>query len=76
MTAISRDHAIYILTTEDIQTVCSEECSRNLTEEEVRKVEGKVGDYIDWYEVILAAIQDIAPDAIGEPEDSCAVEEE
>lgn len=46
----------YSLNIEDIQNVAEQELERKLTEKELRLVEGKVGDYINWYEAILHAI--------------------
>lgn len=66
---ISNERQIYMLTVEDIRTVSSENCIRALTDKEIELIENKVGDYIDWYEALLAAINDVAPDAIGDPEE-------
>lgn len=66
---IPDEHEIYLLTVEDIRTVSSENCIRELTDEEIKLIEDKVGDYIHWYDALLAAIQEVAPDAIGDPED-------
>lgn len=52
----SLDKVIYQLTVEDLQNVANDELSRDLTEEEVRLLEDKIGDYIDWYEIISVAI--------------------
>lgn len=74
--AIPDEHEIYLLTAEDIRTVSSENCIRELTDEEIKLIEDKVGDYIDWYEALLFAIQEVAPDAIGDPEEDYEEEEE
>jgi hypothetical protein len=50
------DKIIYQLTVEDLQNVANDELSRNLTEEEIRLLENKMGDYIDWYEIISFVI--------------------
>ena len=47
---------IYSINIEDIQTVAEQELERKLTAKELRLVEDKVGDYINWYEAILNAI--------------------
>ncbi|MFQ3599464.1 MAG: hypothetical protein SNJ55_10430 [Chloroherpetonaceae bacterium] len=47
---------IYQLTVEDLQNVANEELNRDLTEEEIKLLEDKIGDYIDWYEIISSAI--------------------
>lgn len=76
MMAISSEHEIYLLTVEDIRTVSSENCIRELNDKEIKLIEDKVGDYIDWYEALLAAIKDVAPDAIGDPEEGYDEDEE
>jgi hypothetical protein len=47
---------IYQLTVEDLQNVANEDLNRDLTEEEVKLLEDKIGDYIDWHEIIRYAI--------------------
>jgi len=58
---ISDDHIVYFLSVEDIRHVASEECNRDLSDDEIRQIENRIGDYIGWYEAILSAIQDISP---------------
>ena len=43
---------IYSLNIEDVQNVAEEEFERELTKKELKIVEDKVGDYIDWHEAI------------------------
>ncbi len=43
---------IYQLTTEDIYTVVEESLDRKPTKDELKFVEEKIGDYIDWYDAI------------------------
>jgi hypothetical protein len=50
------DKIIYQLTVEDLQNVANDELSRDLTEEEIKLLENKIGDYIDWYNIISMAI--------------------
>lgn len=50
------DKIVYQLTVEDLQNVANDELSRDLTEEEIKLLEDKIGDYIDWYEIISSAI--------------------
>lgn len=47
---------IYQLTVEDLQNVANDELERDLTEEEIKLLENKIGDYIDWYSIISDAI--------------------
>ncbi|MDG5995685.1 MAG: hypothetical protein E3K33_01790 [Candidatus Brocadia sp.] len=53
---INQEKIIYSINIEDIQTVAEQELERKLTAKELKLVEGKVGDYINWYEAILNAI--------------------
>ena len=48
---------IYSLNIEDVQNVAEEEFGRELTKKELKIVEDKVGDYIDWYSAIDMTIQ-------------------
>lgn len=52
---------VYSLTEEDLQTVSNEVLNRDLTTEEVTLLESKIGDYIDWYDSIENAIQELIP---------------
>lgn len=56
MKTIDLDKIIYQLTVEDLQTVAREELDRDLTETEIKLLEEKIGDYIDWYNAIHDAI--------------------
>lgn len=48
---------IYSINIEDVQNVAEEELGRELIEKELKIVEDKVGDYIDWYSAIDMTIQ-------------------
>jgi len=48
---------IYSLNVEDVQNVAEQELDRELTKKELKIVEDKVGDYIDWYSAIDMTIQ-------------------
>ena len=52
---------IYFLTKEDLQTVSNEVLNRDLTTEEVTLLESKIGDYINWYDSIENAIEELIP---------------
>ena len=52
---------VYSLIKEDLQTVSNEVLNRDLTTEEVTLLESKIGDYIDWYDSIENAIQELIP---------------
>jgi hypothetical protein len=47
---------LYILTVEDFQTVSIEELGRKLSEKELALVADRVGDKIDWYDIIQESI--------------------
>ncbi|MFQ5602644.1 MAG: hypothetical protein ACE5HS_05195 [bacterium] len=46
---------IYSINIEDVQTVAEEEFGRELTDDELKFVEDKIGGYIDWYDTISLA---------------------
>jgi hypothetical protein len=45
------------LNIEDVQNVAEEELGRKLAKKELKIIEDKLGDYIDWYSAIDIAIQ-------------------
>ncbi|MEW6740247.1 MAG: hypothetical protein ACOYU2_10770 [Nitrospirota bacterium] len=55
---IDTSKIIYSINIEDVQTVAEEELGRKLNRNELKIVEDKIGDYIDWHEAILAAINE------------------
>ena len=60
MKSVSRktrgDKIIYKLTIEDLRNVADEELERALTEDEIKILEAKLGDYVDWYGAIQSTI--------------------
>lgn len=56
---IDPEKIIYSINIEDVQNVVEQEFERKLTAKELRLVENKVGDYINWYEAILNAINEL-----------------
>lgn len=56
MTTENMDKTIYQLTVVDLQNVANDVLERELTENEINSLEEKIGDYIDWYDVIHSAI--------------------
>ena len=56
---IDPEKIIYSINIEDIQNVAEQELERKLTAKELRLVEDKVGNYINWYEAILNAINEV-----------------
>lgn len=51
------ERIVYSLNVIDIQTVAEEELGRKLKPKEIKIVEDKIGDYIDWSGAISLAIQ-------------------
>ncbi|MFA4829779.1 MAG: hypothetical protein WC855_11790 [Thermodesulfovibrionales bacterium] len=49
---------IYSLNIEDVQNVAEEELGRQASKKELKIVEDKVGDYIDWHGAISLALND------------------
>jgi len=47
---------IYSINIEDIQTVAAEELGRLLTEDELKIISNELGEYINWYDAIVAAL--------------------
>ncbi|MCX6276611.1 MAG: hypothetical protein NT004_00770 [Bacteroidetes bacterium] len=56
MEEINIDKIIYQLTVEDLQNVANEELNRDLTESEIKLLEEKIGNYVDFYTAIRNAI--------------------
>ena len=56
---INPEKIIYSINIEDVQNVAEQKLERLLTDKELRLVEDKVGDYINWYESILNAITEL-----------------
>ena len=50
---------IYSINIKDVQTVAKQELNRKLSDDELKMVEMKLGDYIDWYEAINTTINEI-----------------
>ncbi len=50
---------VYSLNVEDLQRVANDELSRDLTIDEVKIIEDKIGDYIPWYDTIASVVHDV-----------------
>ena len=59
MSTIDPEKIIYSINIEDVQNVAEQELERKRTAKELRLVEDKVGNYINWYEAILNAINEV-----------------
>ena len=49
---------IYSLNVEDIQTVALQEIERNLSLEEIEKINKSIADKINWYDAIANSINE------------------
>jgi hypothetical protein len=54
---IDTSKIIYSINIEDVQNVAEEELGRKLNDKELKIIEDKLGDYIDWYSAIDMAMQ-------------------
>lgn len=64
------DYNLYFISVEDVRQVAEEEGFRELTDDEIKAVGDKMGDYIEWYDAVLMAIRDVAPDVDEDSEDN------
>lgn len=55
---VDTSKVIYSINIEDVQTVAEEKLGRKLNRKELKIVEDKIGDYIDWYEAITLALNE------------------
>lgn len=53
---MKKDEIIYSLTFEDVKNVAEEYLERKLSTKELRSINGKVGDFINWDDAIINAI--------------------
>ncbi|RKY52048.1 MAG: hypothetical protein DRP89_08275 [Candidatus Neomarinimicrobiota bacterium] len=53
---------IYSINIEDVQNVAKQELHRLLTDKELKLVEDKIGDYINWYDAVAILIGNIIKD--------------
>lgn len=53
---MKNDKILYALTVEDVQNVAEEHLDRKLSDKELRRVNDKLGDFIDWNEAIVHTI--------------------
>ncbi len=56
METINLDKVIYQLTVEDLQTVAEDILERELTESEIKLLDEKIGDHINWFDAIHSAM--------------------
>ncbi|MCL5992534.1 MAG: hypothetical protein M1419_10620 [Bacteroidetes bacterium] len=53
---LRKDKIIYSINIEDLQNVADEVLERKLTNQEIKLLIDKIGDYFDWYDSIDRAI--------------------
>ncbi|MFQ5674858.1 MAG: hypothetical protein ACE5G1_03090 [bacterium] len=56
--SMDKEKVVYSISTEDAQTVAEQQFGRKLTEEEIKFLEGRIGNYIDWHDAIHFALSD------------------
>jgi hypothetical protein len=54
----TRKRIVYSINVEDLQNVAEQELERELTDEEIKIVEERLGDYIDWYGAIALILSE------------------
>ena len=54
-----KSKVIYSIDVEDLQTVAEQELERELTDEEIKNVEKRLGEYIDWYGAIASTLSEV-----------------
>jgi hypothetical protein len=57
--SLRKDKIIYSINIEDVQNVAEEEISRKLNDSELKLIEEKIGDNIDWYGAIADLFLDL-----------------
>lgn len=58
-TVKNNEKIIYSINIEDVQNVANEKLDRDLNQDELKLVEEKLGDYIDWFGAISDSISDV-----------------
>jgi len=56
---LRRSRVVYSINVEDIQKSAEELIGRDLKSDEIRLVENTLGDYINWFDAISRAIDDV-----------------
>jgi hypothetical protein len=55
----TKNRIVYSINVDDLQNVADQELDRELTDKEIEFVENRLGDYIDRYEAIASAINEL-----------------
>jgi len=60
---LNNDYILYSINVEDAQNVANEIIDRDLTDDEIKKVEERMGDYFPhWFDLLEMAIDDVVND--------------
>ncbi len=51
------ERIIYSLNVQDLRLVAEDSLGRSLSDDEIKLVEDNLGDYIQWYDIIEAVIE-------------------
>jgi hypothetical protein len=57
--AMNPKKIVYSINVEDLQTVADQELDRGLTDKEIKLVEERLANYIDWYGAISLALDEV-----------------
>jgi hypothetical protein len=55
------DEIVYSINVKDLHTVASDHIERLLTDYEIELVKNRIGDFIDWHQAIMNAIDFALP---------------
>ena len=57
---IKNDYVLYSINVEDVQDVANDTIDRDLTDDKIKKVEERIGDYFsNWFDLLEMAINDV-----------------
>ncbi len=56
---IAKDRIVYSINVEDLQNVAEQELDRELSDKEIKLIEDRLGDYIDWYGTIASTFNEL-----------------
>ena len=54
---MKREQIIYSITVEDVQRIARQELGREVTDNELKLVEEKLGDQLDWFGAIATILE-------------------
>lgn len=54
----NKEKIIYSINIEDVQNVANQDLGRDLNDDELKLIEDKIGEYIDWFGAISNAISE------------------